>query len=185
MSSEAGRYRKKQVEVEAMKWDGSLPSIQAICKWANHSGEYEDPPVSYLTNDSDPEAPFDVQIWTLNGPVSVEPGEWIVRGVAGEFYPCEPGIFDKTYEPADQPEQHPQGGEAAARELKPTDQPRTKAEALEMALKWGSEWSHWNEHADPENQRQAYVTCAQHDTAEVQRLAALHSMLPEEVPADA
>lgn len=69
--------------------------------------------------------------------------------------------------------------------LEPTSKPRTKAEALEMALKWGSEWSHWNAHANAENQQQAYVTCAQHDAAEVQRLAALHSMLPDSIGEDA
>jgi hypothetical protein len=71
-------------------------------------------------------------------------------------------------------------------ELTPTSRPRTKAEALEMALKWGGEWSHWNEHSamsvqeSDESRRSAWVTSAQHDAAEVQRLAALHSMLPEE-----
>lgn len=72
------------------------------------------------------------------------------------------------------------------RELTPTSKPQTKAEALEMAQKWGSDWSHWNEHADHARSEgvgtgQALVTTAQHDAAEVQRLAALHSMLPDEV----
>jgi hypothetical protein len=29
-----------------------------------------------------------------------EPGDWVIRGVAGEFYPCKPDIFEATYEPA-------------------------------------------------------------------------------------
>lgn len=33
-------------------------------------------------------------------PVIVEAGDWIIRGVAGEFYPCNPDTFAKTYEPA-------------------------------------------------------------------------------------
>lgn len=64
--------------------------------------------------------------------------------------------------------------------MEPTDRPRTKAEALEMAQKWGSEWSHWNEHARADGSTNALVTCAQHDAAEVQRLAALWVMLPDE-----
>lgn len=35
---------------------------------------------------------------TLEGVMRVTPGDWIIRGVEGEFYPCKPGIFDKTYE---------------------------------------------------------------------------------------
>ena len=71
----------------------------------------------------------------------------------------------------------------------PHAKPRTKAEALEMAQMWGNEWSHWNEHCSMTDnttdnagadRRLAWVHCAQHDAAEVQRLAALHSMLPDE-----
>ena len=33
--------------------------------------------------------------------VKYEPGDWVIKGVAGEFYPCKPEVFDKTYEYAD------------------------------------------------------------------------------------
>lgn len=35
---------------------------------------------------------------TLEGEMQANPGDWIIRGVAGEFYPCKPAIFDATYE---------------------------------------------------------------------------------------
>ena len=35
---------------------------------------------------------------TLEGKHVVSPGDWIIRGVAGEFYPCKPDIFKKTYD---------------------------------------------------------------------------------------
>jgi len=38
------------------------------------------------------------KITTLNGAVIIDIGEWIIKGVAGEFYPCKPDIFEKTYE---------------------------------------------------------------------------------------
>lgn len=38
---------------------------------------------------------------TLEGGHTVCPGDWIIRGVHGEFYPCKPGIFEATYEPVD------------------------------------------------------------------------------------
>ena len=43
-------------------------------------------------------APF---IETLEGRMRVSPGDWIIRGVKGELYPCKPDIFDATYEPVD------------------------------------------------------------------------------------
>jgi hypothetical protein len=39
-------------------------------------------------------------IKTLEGVMHASPGDWIIRGVAGEFYPCRADIFEKTYEPA-------------------------------------------------------------------------------------
>jgi hypothetical protein len=40
---------------------------------------------------------------TLEGSVFAAPGDWIIRGVAGEFYPIKPDIFEATYEPVDPP----------------------------------------------------------------------------------
>jgi len=40
-------------------------------------------------------------ISTLEGDMRYEPGDWIIRGVEGEQYPCKPAIFEKTYEPAE------------------------------------------------------------------------------------
>jgi hypothetical protein len=39
-----------------------------------------------------------VQISTLEGMMKVSPGDWIIKGVKGEFYPCKPDIFEKTYD---------------------------------------------------------------------------------------
>ena len=39
-----------------------------------------------------------VNIETLEGSMRVSPGDWIIKGVNGEFYPCKPDIFEKTYE---------------------------------------------------------------------------------------
>ncbi|MEN6401641.1 MAG: hypothetical protein ABFD94_06825 [Armatimonadia bacterium] len=40
-----------------------------------------------------------VYILTLEGPMRADPGDWIIRGVKGEFYPCKPDVFVATYEP--------------------------------------------------------------------------------------
>ena len=39
-----------------------------------------------------------IYIPTLEGSMFGSPGDWIIKGVKGEFYPCKPGIFDETYE---------------------------------------------------------------------------------------
>ena len=39
-------------------------------------------------------------IETLEGQMKAVAGDWIIRGVEGEFYPCKPAIFAATYEPA-------------------------------------------------------------------------------------
>jgi len=41
-----------------------------------------------------------VYIETLEGRMMATPGDWIIKGVNGEFYPCKPDIFEATYEPA-------------------------------------------------------------------------------------
>ena len=42
-----------------------------------------------------------IVIPTLEGDHLASPGDWIIKGVKGEFYPCKPDIFEATYEPAD------------------------------------------------------------------------------------
>jgi hypothetical protein len=44
--------------------------------------------------------PFGIAIETLEGVMVADPGDWIIRGIQGEFYPCKPDIFEATYEPA-------------------------------------------------------------------------------------
>ena len=47
---------------------------------------------------------FDGGRWyvaTLEGPLFISPGDWIIKGVKGEFYPCKPDIFLATYETVD------------------------------------------------------------------------------------
>jgi len=41
-----------------------------------------------------------IEIQTLEGVMAARVGDWIIKGLKGEFYPCKPDIFDATYEPA-------------------------------------------------------------------------------------
>lgn len=87
------RCRKKPVVVEAMQFT-DLDSYLAIVEWMKASGD------TYALAD---EVRFSTPIMllhTLEGTMAANPGDWIIRGVQGEFYPCNPDIFAATYEPA-------------------------------------------------------------------------------------
>ena len=47
-----------------------------------------------------------ITIHTLEGKMLAELGDWIIKGVKGEFYPCKPDIFEATYEKVEQPTEH-------------------------------------------------------------------------------
>lgn len=74
------RFRKKPVIIEAFRLNGKGPS--AAPGWF---------PSPVVVEDG-------VIIETLEGDMLARWGDWIIRGVNGEIYPCKPDIFEKTYE---------------------------------------------------------------------------------------
>lgn len=80
------KYRKKPVEVEAVQWDGK--NIKEILRFTGDKGRMvgNHHEVSYLL------------ISTLEGTMVASVGDFIIKGVDGEFYPCKEDIFKKTYE---------------------------------------------------------------------------------------
>lgn len=96
------KFRKKPVEVEAMQLVGDNADIHAVYLWveSNSQGSF-DPDDDELPGSGvsiDPATGF-MLIATLEGIMQAKPGDWIIRGVQGEFYPCKPDIFEATYEP--------------------------------------------------------------------------------------
>ncbi len=85
------RYRKKPVEIEAAQFDGTKESANQILAWIGSNEEN-----ARRAHNAKPEA--GLVIVTLEGDMRAKPGDWIIRGVQGEFYPCKPDIFDATYE---------------------------------------------------------------------------------------
>ena len=81
----ARAYRKKPVVIEAIQWTGE-----------NHAEmcEFIDPEVFEII------PRVGLLIHTMEGDHHASPGDYIIKGVNGEFYPCKPDIFAKTYEPA-------------------------------------------------------------------------------------
>jgi hypothetical protein len=84
------RYRKKPVEVEAIKFGGSTSHVIAINKWIAGS-QYVEPVIA--TSDIK-----QLEIETLEGTMIAKQGDYVIKGVAEEFYPCKPDIFAQTYE---------------------------------------------------------------------------------------
>lgn len=92
----AMKFRKKPVVIEAMQVLDDVREHAEICKWAEgHTPEGEVIPVVMSRFDSH------LIIHTLEGTMHAQLGDWIIRGVQGEFYPCKPDIFDATYDPVE------------------------------------------------------------------------------------
>jgi hypothetical protein len=82
------RFRKKPVEVEAVRWDDE--NIREITDFMHPARpEYIG---GFLDSDDL------LGIATLEGRMIAKKGDWIIRGVKGEFYPCKPDVFEATYE---------------------------------------------------------------------------------------
>lgn len=90
------KFRKRPVVIEAIQWLG--PVINA-----DYLTAFDD---WMVANQGDRKCRYKgntIIIPTLEGDHTASPGDWIIRGVAGELYPCKPDIFAQTYEPAGEP----------------------------------------------------------------------------------
>lgn len=97
----AERFRKKPVEVEAERLGENAADV---AWWINANGGSARHGESVHQEHGVNRYPFgglhSVFIDTLEGTMRADPGDYVIRGVQGEFYPCKPDIFDATYEPA-------------------------------------------------------------------------------------
>lgn len=82
------RYRKKPVVIEAMQFDGTLEGATRVVVWAGGN-----------LVASEERGVASIEIPTLEGTLTASSGDWVIRGVKGELYPCKPDIFEATYEP--------------------------------------------------------------------------------------
>jgi hypothetical protein len=85
------KYRKKPVVIEAIQFNG-LDDYLKICKWIDESENTLSP--SELVEFRTPI----MLVNTLEGTMAANPGDYIIKGLYGEFYPCKPDIFEKSYE---------------------------------------------------------------------------------------
>ena len=85
------KFRKKPVVIDAIRFDsGDMNKIVRFLGYipdANFNGTGE---------------PQEILIQTLEGEMIAMRGDWIIKGIKGEFYPCKPDIFIATYDPAEE-----------------------------------------------------------------------------------
>lgn len=83
------KFRKKPVVIEAIQWNGN--QLSEFPEWLRHPFNE-----GIITRMQDV-----VKIHTLEGVMTASAGDFIIKGIDGELYPCKPDIFEKTYEPVD------------------------------------------------------------------------------------
>lgn len=77
------KFRKKPVVIEAVQYLGGDESQDNVADFMDANIE--------VSGDA-------ILIGTLEGEMMATPGDWIIKGIKGEFYPCKPEIFAATYE---------------------------------------------------------------------------------------
>ncbi len=82
------KFRKRPVVIEAVQFTGAN-----LFECLRFMGEPE-----HVVNNIELKATDAPVIHTLEGMMTTSPGDWIIKGVKGEFYPCKPDIFELTYE---------------------------------------------------------------------------------------
>lgn len=87
-------FRKKPVVIEAVQWTGE--NEQEVAGFFSQA----DSETPYFGFHPTPEPHWAIN--TLEGTMDAHIGDWIIKGVAGEFYPCKPGIFEATYDPVEE-----------------------------------------------------------------------------------
>lgn len=90
------KYIKKSVEIEAIQWNGN--NLEEIMKFINSEFNYEKNTEYATKKFSYSQTTNDLYINTLEGVMKATIGDYIIKGIKGEYYPCKPDIFELTYE---------------------------------------------------------------------------------------
>lgn len=88
------KYRKKSVTIDAVQWTGL--NLEQVKEFVGESLKYDILDTAWQVGKGVPHV-F-MKIHTLEGDMEVSKDDFIIKGVNGEFYPCKPDIFAKTYE---------------------------------------------------------------------------------------
>jgi hypothetical protein len=89
------KYRKKPVVIEAVQWNGkNTEEIEEF--YGGYMGKYKSVDIPDVGSATLTDKSFNIN--TLEGTMIASVGDYIIKGVNGEFYPCKPDIFEKTYD---------------------------------------------------------------------------------------
>lgn len=88
------KYRKKPVVIEAMQWNGC--NLKEIKEFVGNCLIYNISDAAWKVGKGAPAVYMEIK--TLEGNHKCSQGDYIIKGVQGEFYPCKPDIFEQTYE---------------------------------------------------------------------------------------
>ena len=89
------KYRTKPVEIEAIQFTGL--NFEEVKNFINESLIYAIIDTEWKTGKDRPRVVMKIK--TLVGDMKVSEGDYIVKGLKGEFYPCKPDVFETKYEP--------------------------------------------------------------------------------------
>lgn len=92
------KFRKKPVVIEAVQWNAKMKNFDEVM---NFMQEFHGSKLNYENAEESAYKSGELKIQTLEGIMTASDGDWIIKGVNGEFYPCKPDIFEKTYEKID------------------------------------------------------------------------------------
>jgi hypothetical protein len=100
------KFKKQPVVIEAIRFNGTTESAEEILKWIGvPAGDFlNDKAAAFYfcaAGSAFPLCGLDdhvLGIKTLEGVMAASPGDYVIKGVAGEFYPCKPEIFGQSYE---------------------------------------------------------------------------------------
>lgn len=85
------KYKTKPCEIEAIQWTGeNLEEIEEFAKDGIEYNEVKDGCGKIIA--------YEIYVLTLEGTMFVNQGDYIIKGLRGEFYPCKPDVFNKKYE---------------------------------------------------------------------------------------
>ncbi|GAA3330645.1 hypothetical protein HP467_07275 [Curtobacterium albidum] len=91
-------FRKKPVEIEAQQYTDAKSGSEIIQRILDADGSAS---LHCVDPDEQDHGGHTIRIRTLEGDMHASLGDWVIRGVQGEFYPCKPDIFAETYEPVE------------------------------------------------------------------------------------
>jgi len=81
------KYCKKPVVIEAVKYTGDIENYDELCEFVGTKIDRD----QFFVDER-------FQVETLEGPLHASLGDFIIKGLRGEFYPCKPDIFWQTYD---------------------------------------------------------------------------------------